>query len=92
MLLGKLDNARTDTMGALLIHLAYLFPEVCIVLLAFCYDACPRSVACDTAQLPLPKAGYLFATLDELRGKDRTFDRLDGTHREIFIDVEVNRT
>ena len=30
--------------------------------------------------------------MNELRGKDRTFNSLDGTHGEIFVDIQVYGT
>jgi hypothetical protein len=66
-----------------------LRPQGCIILLALSQNACLASVACDTSKQPLPKAVYLFATTDELRGKGRTFSILDGTHCEMMIKIQI---
>ena len=47
VLFGKLDNASTHQMGYLLICVANLAPEVCIVLFADRDDASLAAVACD---------------------------------------------
>lgn len=49
MLLSKLDNASTHQMCYLLVYVADLLPEMCIVLLALCDDASLASVACDAS-------------------------------------------
>jgi hypothetical protein len=89
MLLGKLDNASTHQMCQVLIDMTYLVPEISIILFAFRYNASLMSVACDTSKQFLPKAGYPSTTSNELGGEDRTFKRLDRTHRDVFVDIQV---
>ena len=62
VLLGKLDNASTHQMGYLLICVADLVPQICIILFVFGDDASLASVACDPSELLLPKAIYPFTT------------------------------
>jgi hypothetical protein len=78
---GELDNASTHLMGQILIRIPDLIPESFVILLPLGYEASPMSVACNASKQLLPKAGYLLATTDKLGGQDRTFNRLDRTHR-----------
>jgi hypothetical protein len=81
VLLGKLDNASAHQMGDLLIGVADLAPEVCIILFAFCDNASLASVAGDPSKLFLPKAIYPSTTADERGGEDRTFNSSDSAYR-----------
>src|SRR5947209_1728850 len=92
LLLGELDNASAHQMGNVLICIADVAPEGGIVLFVFGNDASLGSLACNPSQLSLPKAGYRSATADEAGGQDRTFDSLDGAYREMFVEVQIDRT
>src|SRR5260370_10145017 len=79
-------------MSYLLINVADLVPKVCVVLFAFRYDASFGSPACNPSELFLPKAIYPSTTSNELGGEDRTFNSSDGTHGDIFVDIEIHCT
>ena len=81
VLLGKLDNASAHQMGYLLICVADLAPEICIVLFTFCDNASLASVACNPSELFLPKAIYPSTTSNKRGGEDRTFNSSDRAHR-----------
>jgi len=90
MLGSELNNAHTHQMGHVLITMAYRCPEGGIVLLVFCYDASLRSVTCNATKLALPKARYLSAPANEAGGEDGAFDSLDGTHGDLFAQIEID--
>ena len=87
---GELDNTRAHQMGHVLITMAQLAPEVGIVLFVFGNDASLRAVACNASEQSLPKARYLSATANEAGSEDGAFDRLDGTHGDVFTQVEIH--
>lgn len=86
----ELDNADAHQVGHGRITVADATPEVGIVLLSFGQNASLRSVACDPSEQPLPKARYLCAPANEAGSQDGAFDRLDGTHSDVLIDVHIN--
>ena len=80
VLLGKLDNADAHQMSHMLVDVPDLLPQVRIVQLILSYESSSRSVACNTPEVFLPKAGYPLPTSNEESGKSRTFNISDRTH------------
>src|SRR3989442_14008917 len=92
MLRRKVDNTSAHQVGNVFIRLTNLVPEVHVILLVFCEHASFASIACNASQQFLPKAVYRSAATDEVGGEDRTFNRLDGTDREMVVETEINST
>ncbi len=92
MPLGKLDNAAGDQVSYVLVYVPDLCPQVRIVLDTLFDYASSGTVACDTPELQLPKAGYSLTTTNELCGKSRTFCISNSTHSECAIHVQIDGT
>jgi hypothetical protein len=92
MLLGKLHDASTHLVREILIGMPDLVPEGGVVLLPFDNQARLAALACNTSEQFLPKAGYLLTPTNEVGSQDRTFNGLDGAHRQMGIQIEIHRT
>jgi hypothetical protein len=90
VLLDKLDNTSAHQVGYLLIGVADLTPQIGIIPFVLCNDASLATVTGDPSELFLPKAIYPSTTMNECGSENRTFNRSDSAHCEMFIDIEIN--